>query len=159
MIAGRSARGFIRAADMDIDRIGLSKVRTRALKLEIAWHRAAGKAVAGRARPLHVRRGVLHVRVDDPRWLEVLKNMIPSLAGRMAAACPELKIRKYRLVLHDGESFEKQAEAVCAPPTDEPCGSGPARPDPSDPERATVEIGKLAAGYLKSTATKRREGT
>jgi hypothetical protein len=53
-----------------------------------------------------VRRGVLEVETTDRRWAEALRDLLPELAGRLAAAYPELRIRACRL--YEGGQAEKK---------------------------------------------------
>ena len=112
-----------------------------------------------RAEPLFVKRGVLCIRVDDPAWQEVLKGMVPSLAGRMAAACPELKIRKFRIVSTEGEPLGEKASPVAHIQVPDAGRSRPGDDGEDRPERPEIDLGKLADRYLRRSSAKRSDRT
>lgn len=45
-----------------------------------------------------MRRGVLELAFDDEHWTATVSELIPRLAGRLAAAHPELGVRRFRLL-------------------------------------------------------------
>lgn len=97
MPMGRRVRGFERAGSLPPGQLGLPAGRARELVLQRAWRRVAGEAIARRAIALHIRRGVLEIAVADAHWAATLTELIPRLAGRLAASFPELGVRKFRL--------------------------------------------------------------
>ena len=66
------------------------------LQLAAAWRHVAGETIARRA-AVRVSRGVLEIRVPDEHWATMISELIPRIAGRMAAAYPELGVRKFRM--------------------------------------------------------------
>ena len=40
---------------------------------------------------------MVEIRVPDEHWATMISELIPRIAGRMAAAYPELGVRKFRL--------------------------------------------------------------
>jgi hypothetical protein len=98
MPVSRRRRGFERAGCLPVEQLGLPRARGRELVLAAAWHRVAGEAITRRARAIAIRRGVLEIVFDDERWLDALKSAIPHLAARIARACPELGVRRFRLL-------------------------------------------------------------
>jgi predicted nucleic acid-binding Zn ribbon protein len=110
MDPGRRKRGFERAGSFRPDQLGLPARRSRDLHLALAWIRVAGEAIARHARAMRVRRGVLEVEVLDPRWMATMKELMPRLTGRLTAACPELRVRKYRLLDAESERVADQEQ-------------------------------------------------
>jgi predicted nucleic acid-binding Zn ribbon protein len=97
----RRKAGFVQAGSIRPDQLGLPRKQGRELLLAVGWRRVAGEAIARQARAVRVYRGTLEVEASDRRWRETLRTLLPTLAGRLAAAVPGLKIRKCRL-LGDG---------------------------------------------------------
>lgn len=77
--------------------------RARQLALHAAWQSAAGGAIARRARPVRIVRGVLEVTSDDPRWAAELRRVLPVVAGRIATARPAWGIRRVRLLVEGAD--------------------------------------------------------
>jgi hypothetical protein len=71
-----------------------------------AWERVAGATLAARARATRVRRGVLEVEVEPGPWSATLSDLLPRLAGRLALARPELRVRACRCVRPDSSVRE-----------------------------------------------------
>jgi len=101
-MAAQRRRGFERLGATGARALGLPASRARALTLADAWRRAAGAALAERARALRVERGVLEIEVPEGRWAEALEDDLVTLAARAAALAPGLAIRKLRVRLPDG---------------------------------------------------------
>ncbi len=91
--------------------MGLPLEQARRLLLARAWRDVAGEIVARRAPALGVRRGVLEILVPDGSWGRVLPEIIPRLAGRLAAQHAELRVTRYRLVL-EGSAARFPAQPV-----------------------------------------------
>jgi len=106
----RRRRGFERAGAIPPERLGLPRARARELLLAQAWERVAGAALATRARALRVQRGVLEIELPGGRWSETLHELLPRLAGRLSRLCPELEIRKLRLIRSDSSEREAPRE-------------------------------------------------
>lgn len=94
----RRSRGFEPVGRLPLDGLGLPKSRAREMVLAQAWEEVAGRAIAARARPLRVVRGLLEIEVEDGPWAESLGPLVPGLAGRLSARHPELGVRKFRLL-------------------------------------------------------------
>ena len=106
----RRRRGFEQAGNFRPDQLGLPAKRTRDLQLALGWLRVAGEGIARHARALRVRRGVLEIEVRDGRWAETLRELLPQLTGRLAKACPELGVRKFRLLQAESEGVDEQQQ-------------------------------------------------
>ena len=151
-MAARRDRGFERAGRLPADQLGLPRARGRELVLARAWRRVAGEVVARRAVARRVARGVLEVEVDDERWIETLGPLVPRLAGRLAAHYPDLRIRKFRLVLDRSRPLPRPqpVEAVDEEPPPSALRS-PANGDPSDPtgdESPAERLKRVMERYL-----------
>jgi len=96
MSPGRRLRGFERIGRVSASQLGLPARLTKELLLATAWRHVAGETIARRAE-VRVSRGVLEIRVPDEHWAKMISELIPRLAGRMAAAYPELGVRKFRM--------------------------------------------------------------
>lgn len=156
----RHGHGFEALGAGGSEGLPLPRQRARELALADAWRKEAGPVLARRARALRVERGVLEIEVPERRWADALRTQIPVLAGRAAAALPELRIRKFRVRLSDGTELlpaeplhggpapaaprrrmKPAREAAAAPPADEtPAGATPER------------LRDLAARYLARAA-------
>ena len=102
----RRRRGFELAGALPLDRLGLPRARARQLLLAQAWERVAGPALAARAQVLRIQRGVLEIEVEPGRWSETLGELLPGLVGRLSGLCPELGVRRFRLVRADPDERE-----------------------------------------------------
>ena len=109
----RRRRGFERIGTSGARGLSLPPPRARELLLADAWQRAAGTALAARARAVRVERGVLEIEVPERRWADALRQQLRELASRTAALAPDLQIRKLRVRLPDG------SEAIPAAALDE----------------------------------------
>lgn len=89
---------FGRLGEVGAVALGLPERLARDLELQHAWRRAAGEAVARRLVPEGVRRGVLELRVEDPRWLPTARALAPRLAARIARDAPGLGVKRLRLL-------------------------------------------------------------
>ena len=154
----RKPTGFLRAGQINPSQLDLPPGRARALLLEHAWRQAAGEVVARQAPAIRITRGILEVRVPDERWAETLTALLPRLAGRLAAAHPELGVRKFRLVREDGPASPSRALPAIepddiprtrSPPVEpsSPPSSDPASPPPSDTEE---RLRQLMESYVAS---------
>jgi len=92
----RRARGFESLGRVGPTEIGLPAREARRLLLAHAWRREVGDAVAKRLRPQRVVRGTLEIEADEC-WARDLRGLLPSLAGRLARAAPELGVRRFRV--------------------------------------------------------------
>ena len=108
MYPKRRRKGFERAGSFRPDQLGLPARQARELLLALGWLRVAGEGIARHATPIHVRRGVLEIVVRDSRWAETLRELLPGLTCRLAAAYPELGIRKFRLLEAESEGAGEQ---------------------------------------------------
>lgn len=96
---------------MDAERLDLPGARRRQLQVAVEWEREAGAWIARRAPALALRRGVLDVAVPHEGWEPTLTALLPVLAARLAARCPQLGIRRVRLV-PEGEAAPARAQAL-----------------------------------------------
>jgi len=94
----RREAGFEPAGSIGPDQLGLPRKQARALLVALAWRRVAGERLAGRFAARRVSRGVLEVESLEAGSAEELRAVLPELAGRIAAAHPDLDIRKGRVV-------------------------------------------------------------
>ena len=76
------------------------------------WEKVVGPQIAGHARPLRLREGVLEVRVDQPIWMQQLRLMAPEILQKLNRALGEELIRE----LYWRRGTLKQAEQS-EPPT------------------------------------------
>ena len=139
---------------MTAEELGLSRRRAQELALHTAWLEVAGDALARRAKPIRIARGVLELVVEDERWLESLRGLVPRLAGRLSARHPKLGVNRFRLRLG-----EAQAEAPVAilPVDEEPSPSTERLPEeserPVEGEGSQVErLERLSARYLQRSS-------
>jgi hypothetical protein len=58
------------------------------------WEKVVGPQIAGHARPLRLREGVLEVRVDQPIWMQQLRLMAPEILQKLNRALGEELIRE-----------------------------------------------------------------
>ena len=93
-MAQRRRRGFEPVGCLPPSQLGLPPRLARELLLASAWLHVAGETIAGRA-AVRVRRGVLEIRVLDEHWAAMISELIPRIAGRMAATYPQLGVRKF----------------------------------------------------------------
>jgi hypothetical protein len=112
---------------LSAEELGLPRRRARELTLRVAWQRVAGDALARRAVPLSIERGVLVVGIADERWIDTARALIPRLVGRLAGAHPELGVRRCRLRVGDRDATEAPVRIV----PEEPGEAGTAEGDPS----------------------------
>ena len=105
----RREHGFERAGACGPRGLGLSTQREAELRLAVAWNAAAGPELARRATAVGGRGGVLEVEVKDPQWRDALEDLLPVLAARGAARAPDLGLRRWRLLLRDGDHVERSA--------------------------------------------------
>jgi len=97
MAQGRRRRGFEHVGRLPAGQLGLPPRLAKELLLATAWRQVAGETIARRAAAVRVKRGVLEIRVPDEHWAAMISELIPRIAGRMAAAYPELGVRKFRM--------------------------------------------------------------
>lgn len=96
MAQGRRRRGFERVGCVPASQLGLPSRLAQELLLAAAWRHVAGETIARRT-AARVSRGVLEIRVPDEHWATLISELIPRIAGRLAAAYPELQVRKFRM--------------------------------------------------------------
>ncbi len=110
MAQGRRRRGFEPVGRLPASQLGLPPRLARELLLAAAWRHVAGETIARRA-VVRMSRGVLEIRVPDEHWATMISELIPRIAGRMAAAYPELGVRKFRLQ-REGNSTPARATTI-----------------------------------------------
>ena len=96
-MSDRGRRGFRRVGVADVAGLELRPRDRARLELAQGWLAIVGPAVARAVRADRLQRGVLEVVAADARWAAVLGRDVPSIAAQLAAARPELGIRKVRL--------------------------------------------------------------
>jgi hypothetical protein len=148
----RRDRGFERVGGLPADQLGLPRARGRELVLDRAWRQVAGEAVARRAVARRVVRGVLEVEVDDERWIETLRPLVPRLAGRLAGQYPELRVHKFRLILDRSRPLPRPqpVEAIdrAAPPSEPRSPAKSAPHDPTSDEAPAERLTRIMERYL-----------
>ena len=107
MVLSRRRRGFERAGRLPASQLGLPTRLAKELLLAAAWRHVAGETIARRA-TVRLSRGVLEIRVPDEHWATMISELIPRIAGRMAAAYPELGVRRFRM-RREGDSTPARA--------------------------------------------------
>jgi hypothetical protein len=147
----RQRRGFQRAGEAPLADLRVSARKLREFSLARAWTEAAGPALAAQATVV-ARRGVLEVAAVDSVWGRTLAPLMPRLALRVAAACPDWNLTRYRLTVQ-GVASAAPVEAIrsdaAAGQGIEPRPSGPSAarsarsPEPVSEER----LRRLAARY------------
>jgi hypothetical protein len=151
----RRRRGFEHAGALPLDRLGLPRTRAREMVLARAWERVAGPVLAARARAVRVQRGVLEIEVACGRWSETLCELLPRLAGRLSRVCPELGVRKFKLIRSDSNEQEvpRPIEITSEPVgSEEPQGTRAARgttTEVEDRRPQDVRLEDLARRYLE----------
>lgn len=157
----RRRRGFERVGRLGADELGLSRRRAHELTLSAAWQRVAGAALARRARALSIERGVLVIGIEDERWVETAKALIPRLVGRLMGLHPGLGVRRCRLRV--GERRATEAALQVVPEESKKSGTSDRNPlplpetdRPSFPEIPVGERLKIAMErYLEQGARRR----
>jgi len=147
MRTGRRGRGFEALGAPGARGLSLPARRGRELALAVAWRRAAGPALAARARAVLVERGTLEVEVPDRRWADVLADQLRELASLTDGLAPELRIRKLRVRLPDG------TEVMASAPLARPSGPAPVPPAPAVPR---VRVGASEEDAAPEEATPER---
>jgi predicted nucleic acid-binding Zn ribbon protein len=91
------SRAAPRSLALALDRLatGLAPSSTLA-RVQTAWERAVGTAVAAAARPVSERDGVLTVTCESSVWAQELGLMAPSLIERLNAELDGGEIRELR---------------------------------------------------------------
>jgi hypothetical protein len=133
-------------AEIRPEAAGLPPAAAKELALAHAWRRAAGAVLYARLPALRIRRGVLEVGVPDPRWAEAMRPLLPKLVGRMAAAAPDLRITRFRVVVEGGTVPDVAIPVERAPGVEPPSQDADTARAPVAAE--TLEIGSLAERYL-----------
>lgn len=118
MASRRRRRGFEPVGRLSAEELGLPRRRARELTLRAAWQRIAGEALAKRAAALTIERGVLVIGIEDERWVETTKALIPRLVGRLAGLHPELGVRRCRLRVGKRDSSEAPLQVVPEQPSE-----------------------------------------
>jgi hypothetical protein len=163
MAVKRRRRGFEQTGTCAPDQLGLPKRKSRELRLAIAWREVAGDVLAGRAEAVRVNRGTLEVQVDERRWEEAVRALLPRLTGRVARAHPELGVKRCRLLVQEGDSV-RRGEALELEGDEAPAER--TRPEPrmaDDPEKAelptdtdiTQRLTRLGDRYLARSEERR----
>ena len=106
-------------------------------RLASAFRRAVGAVIAQHAQPRRLQRGVLHVAVDSPVWLQELTFLRSDLAGKVSRVLGE-EVREVKLRLARRPLIPLDAEHLPPSPPDPPAELTPeAR---AEVERATADL-------------------
>jgi predicted nucleic acid-binding Zn ribbon protein len=81
-----------------LKRLGGGSVKTTKDVFE-AWGEAVGPEVSSHANPVSLVDGVLHVEVDDARWLTQLKWLGGRVADRLNEACGKDAVERLNMRL------------------------------------------------------------
>jgi len=159
----RRRRGFERVGAAGTRELPLPPPRARDLLIAEAWQRAAGPALAARARALLVVRGGHADEAPERRWADALRVQLLELASRTAALAPDLHIRKLRVRLPDGTEATPPSPFGDAPaPVKEPDGlprkaaAGGRGGGPAPGELTREALAELRDRYLATSERKRR---
>jgi hypothetical protein len=105
--------------------------------------------MARHARARRVLRGILEIEVEERPWYEAVEPHLGGLARELADSCPELGIRRYRMILTGARSLpEPYPLPKVAPPRGEATSApGPASPEvfpevPTDPMERLRRLGR-----------------
>jgi hypothetical protein len=149
--ARRRSRGLERAGGLPAGELGLPLPAARELVLAHAWREIAGEAVARRVQPLRVQRGVLELAVADGAWERAIEELLPRLAGLLAARRPDLRLSRLRLHVPGAPARTARIEPVPDDPPRE--RARPARPEPAasppPPEPLEARLRRAIARYLE----------
>lgn len=133
-----------------------------------AWEKIAGEPIARRTE-VRVRRGVLEIDIMDASWAETLAELAPRLASRLAGACPDLALRRFRMRCEGSAGGKPVTGAIVEPetwvpgvPTGRPApsrfgrrhDSTPATGDPARRLRSVMERYLQRAGAARSRVQK-----
>src|SRR3990167_9406813 len=72
---------------------------TNTVTLEQNWKSLVGELVAGSAKVLYLKGGILHVGVKNSTWLSELGFMREDILARVREALPHIEIKEIRLKL------------------------------------------------------------
>jgi len=114
MAGGRRLRGFEALGQVRPTELGLPAREARGLLLAHAWRHAVGDAIAKRLQPIRVVRGTVEIEADA-LWARDLRHLLPSLAGRLSRAAPELGVQRFRLRVQ-GDERVSEAQPIAVPP-------------------------------------------
>jgi len=108
------------------------------------WEKVVGPQIAGHARPLRLREGVLEVRVDQPIWMQQLRLMAPEILQKLNRALGEELIRE----LYWRRGTLTKQEPLTSPPR-------PPKPlpqlDSDETERIAVTTANLPDAELQAS--------
>lgn len=82
---------------VSLESLGVPAAKAREIELQAAWLRVAGEALSRRVSSVELRRGVLEIAVDDPRWVAALRPLVGRLVTGLAREAPHLGVRRGRL--------------------------------------------------------------
>jgi hypothetical protein len=165
MRARRRNRGFEASGKFPVRQLGLPARRAGELELGRAWAAVVGETMAHRVRPLKLRRGVIEIEIESMQHVEktALLEMLPRLTGRLAAAQPQLGIRRFR-VREAGSDRSTPSCEIRAPDETEPGSAAtPRLPDgPEDsegllpaeavPDDALTRLRRVMDNYLRRSS-------
>ena len=85
-------------------------------RVRAAWPDVVGDALARHSAPIHLRAGVLRVRVDDPAWGGQFRYLTDTLVATFATRVPDAAIREISVT---GRPAERGPADRAAPAPDE----------------------------------------
>jgi predicted nucleic acid-binding Zn ribbon protein len=83
-------------------------------RVRAAWPEVAGEALARHSEPIHLRAGVLRVRVDDPAWGGQFRYLADTLVGALAERVPDAAIREISVTGRADEPGSAEGSARAA---------------------------------------------
>ena len=85
-------------------------------RVRAVWPDVVGDSLARHSDPIHLRRGVLRVRVDDPAWGGQFRYLMDTLLATLAERVPDAAIREISVT---GRAAEQgPADGPTSPPDD-----------------------------------------
>ena len=115
--------------------------------------------MAQHARARRVLRGILEVEVEERAWHDAVEPLLGSLARQLANSCPELGIRRYRLIRTGARSLPEPCPLpTAADPALEPRVSAESdfpQPVPEVVTDPTERLRRLARRYLAHAGGRR----
>jgi predicted nucleic acid-binding Zn ribbon protein len=85
-------------------------------RVRAVWPEVVGNDLARHSDPIHLRAGVLRVRVDDPAWGGQFRYLTDTLVGALAERVPDAAIREISVT---GRPADRGSADRAAPAADE----------------------------------------
>ena len=83
-------------------------------RVRAVWPEIVGDALARHSTPIHLRAGVLRVRVDDPAWGGQFRYLADTLVATYAARVPDAAIREISVTGRADEPGSAEGSARAA---------------------------------------------